>query len=88
MADVGTVTFRCAGSDVRAVLREDHTWKVICDHSEIAGAVRPILDEIAARDHGPADGFYGPRQLDMAAEAFAGTVVEQAEIEDDPGTIY
>ena len=48
----------------------------------------PILATIATAPHGPADGFYGPKQLEAAAVLFGGTwdAVEQP---DEPeGTVY
>jgi hypothetical protein len=84
----GTVEFTLKGAKVIATLRDDRTWAVACPDPEVRDFVRIDLDAIAQAPHGPADGFYGPRQLREAAELFGGTFTIEPREESPPGRIY
>ncbi len=88
MSALGTIEFRVIGLPVSATLDDGKTWDVRCGNATVQETVKLVLDEIAGREYGPADGFYGPAVLETARKGFRGKIVDRVEPESVPGTVY
>lgn len=85
---LGSVRGSSFGVPVLAHLSDDRTWGIECDDDDARECARLVLDRIASDYRGPSDGFYGPRQLQQAAEALRGTFSLDVEFRGKPERIY
>lgn len=87
--NLGIVVFPWAeGLNVRATLRTGREWDVEPAEFPDRDLILSVLAGIAIEPHGPADGFYGPRQLRAAAALLGGTIADEAPQQEDRDLIY
>lgn len=72
----GWVNFKIGNVPTRAVLTSTRVWRVSPRPPGVwLDRIGKKLQDIASAYHGPADGFYGPRQVEAAARLLEGEPV-------------